>query len=259
MLCVKNIFFTAVFVLLFTFPPQKVLAGTCKIGDSDLRNWEFSTGASFSGAKGTTNKTDIGLHYCYEIEGEKNRFVNTGKYKFGKVDGVTNEDMWRLDLTYLQKIKSFDTSPTVESVFFNLSSFLESDEIDLISLRSGLGGGMTADFSLSPSLKAYSSVLLFWEREDFISTPVTNRATFHFGAGADKEMDGMKISVSSVFVLPPTETKDFRSESKVSFSILLAEILSLILAAGLDYENEPAGASIKKTNFAYTTSLNFFL
>ncbi len=241
------------------FPPQKVLAGTCKIGDSDLRNWEFSTGASFSGSKGTTDKTDIGLRYCYEIEGEKDRFTNTAKYEFGKVDGVTNEDLWRLDLAYLHKLKSFDSSPKVESVFLNLSSFLESDEIDLISLRSGLGGGLTADFSLSPSLKAYSSVLLFWEREDFISAPTTNLATFHFRAGADKEMDGMKISVSSVFVLPPTETKDFRSENEASFSIILTETLSLTLTAGLDYENKPANASIKKTNFTYTTSLNFFL
>lgn len=250
-----TIFPAVLFSLFFIFSPETGFAGSCKIGDSDLRNWEISTGFAFSGAKGNTDKTDIGARLCYEFDDKENRITSGAAYEFGKVDGTTNEDSWHSDLSYLRRMKFFSSAD--RSVFLNLSSFAERDEINLISLRYGFGGGFSADFPLLFSIKAHSGVLVFLEREDRVSLPADRFASLRFITRFEKESENLKTSLSSVFVLPPGETDDFRSETEVLLSVPLSAIFALQLAAGLDYENKPAASSLEKTDFRYSTSLNF--
>ena len=249
---------TTVFALFLIFMPREASAGSCKITDSDLRSWEISSGFAFSGARGNTDKTDIGLRLCYEFDDKENRVTSKSKYEFGKVDGITNEDLWRSDLSYLRRIGGVASRGT-RSVFFDLSSFAERDEINRLDLRFGIGGGLSADLPVSPTMKVNGKALIFWEREKRRSLPADDFASLHFGAGIEKKTANVKTSLSSVFIIPINETGDFRSETEASVSVPLSTAVSLQLATTLEYDNEPANETIRKTDFRYTTSLNFAL
>lgn len=246
----KSILATTVLALLCITAPRNAPAGSCKITDSDLRNWEVSSGLAFSGARGNTDKTDIGLRLCYEFENKQNRVTSKSRYEFGKVDGIKNQDLWRSDLSYLRRIKS---------VFVDFSSFAEKDEINLVDLRFGLGGGLSADFLSSPTAKVNGKTLIFWEREKRQSPPVNDFASMHFAAEIEKKMANLKTSLSSVFILPLNETGNFRSETEAAVSVPLFEGISLKITAAIEYDNEPASEAVKKTDFRYTTSFHFAL
>lgn len=248
MLRAKAVLTVTVFALFLISAPQSALAGSCKITDHDLRNWEVSSGFAFSGAQGNTDKTDIGLRLCYEFDDKENRVTSKSRYEFGRVDGVTNEDMWRSDLSYFRRVKS---------VFVDISSFAERDETGRVDLRFGLGGGLSATLLSSPKKKINWSALVFWEREKRRFLPADDFASLHFGAEIEVKAVHFKTLLSSVFVLPLAETSDFRSETEVSVSVPLSTVISLQLAATVEYDNEPAGEGVKKTDFRYATSLNF--
>ncbi len=246
----------ALFLLTF---PAPAFAGTCKSGDSDFRNWEISTGFSFAGARGNTDKTNIGARLCYEFDDTKHRLTSRSKYHFGKVDGTTNEDFWDSTLFYLRRIYNSGYTNKMygnTSVFLSLGSFVEKDEIQQISLKYGFGGGFATDSILS-LLVVKTSAGVFWEREDGVSTPTEDFILLRLGLRLEKDIENLKASAGTVFLFPFNETDNFRSESEFLLEVPLYRSFSLRLSVNVDYDNQPIDESVKKTDFRYITSLNF--
>ena len=234
-------------------------AGTCKPEDSASRNWEVSAGFSLAGARGNTDKTDIGARLCYEFDDAEHRLTSRSNYRFGKVDRTTNEDFWDSTLFYLHRIyNSGDKNKTHgdTSVFLSLGSFAERDEIEQISLKYGFGGGFAADFLLSLFV-VKTSVDVFWEREDGVSTPTEDFISLRSGLRLEKDIENIKTSAATVFIFPFNEKDDFRSESEFLLEVPVYGNFSLRLSANVDYDNRPIDKSVKKTEFRYMTSLNF--
>ncbi len=218
------------------------------------KNWEISAGVSFSGSQGNTDKTDIGADVDYRFDDVKNKLEIKNDYRFSKTDGETDQDFWNVTLYYFRQINDNDSQLPI---FLDIGSFVERDEIERISLKYGLGSGLSTTFPIFTSLEALPSFEVAWEREDGISTPPEDFITLRFGVGINTKIGtDPKLGFSSVFILPANETSNYRSESRFSLEFPVYKAVSLKLSLDLDFDNQPISEEVKKTDLRYKTSLN---
>ncbi len=240
---------------------------------ADDGKWEVSLSASLSGAKGNTEKTDAEAAASFLFNDGSNKVKSAHKYKTGKEDGDKNEDLWRSDISYLRRVlprkkparspgsngapdRPQNSDPLI--LYLNLNCFAEKDRLSEISLRTAMGGGFTAEFFLIAQTEFTAT--LDWLREDLVSGEKSDRLAAFFEVSSRKILqNGLKLKSRSKMFIPLGEADAFFMQSEYSLEFPVTERMSLRLAAEVDFDNKPANASVKKTDFRYLTGLSFSL